>query len=77
MSEYNKFLGSRYSPQCLPSTPMLYYPYVLIIVVNKNLALASIVLKALESARVLESFGESPEACVTNSSLPPEKLKGK
>ena len=26
---------------------------------------------------VLESFGESPKACVTNSSRPPEKLKGK
>ena len=26
---------------------------------------------------VLESFGESPKACVTNSSYPPEKLKGK
>ena len=26
---------------------------------------------------MLESFGESPKACVTNSSRPPEKLKGK
>ena len=26
---------------------------------------------------VLESFGESPKACVTNFSRPPEKLKGK
>jgi hypothetical protein len=26
---------------------------------------------------VLESSGESPKACVTNSSRPPEKLKGK
>ena len=26
---------------------------------------------------VLESFGESPKACVTNSSCPPEKLKEK
>ena len=26
---------------------------------------------------VLESFGESQKACVTNSSRPPEKLKGK
>ena len=26
---------------------------------------------------VLESFGESPKACVTNSSHPPEKLKSK
>ena len=26
---------------------------------------------------VLESFEESPKACVTNSSRPPEKLKGK
>ena len=26
---------------------------------------------------VLKSFGESPKACVTNSSRPPEKLKGK
>ena len=26
---------------------------------------------------VLESFGESPKACVTNSSRPPEKLKEK
>jgi len=33
----------------LPSTPMLYYPHVLIIVVNKNLALASIVLKSFWS----------------------------
>ena len=27
--------------------------------------------------QMLESFGESPKACVTNSSSPPEKLKGK
>jgi hypothetical protein len=34
--------------ECLPSTPMLYYAYVLIIAANKNLALASIVLKIFD-----------------------------
>ena len=35
-------------------TPLLYNPYVLIIVVNKNLAYASIVLKVSENDNTFE-----------------------